>query len=160
METAERIEVADATEDEVEMGKGQMTREAAVAVARELWGPRGDSVRIGKSCFLGVQRSRHEWDWRAHGTSWEEAVADARRQKEESAATSATLKEKFARVPVRVDGNKLIRDWHGKQYEVEQTETGFVFAGTEHSSLTAIAKIITGARSISGPRFFGLSEPK
>ena len=35
---------------------------------------------------------------------------------------------------------------------------GFEFAGVTHTSLTAIAKAITGAKSISGPRFFGVDQ--
>lgn len=135
-----------------------MTREQAVEAARALWGPRADSVRLGASYFLGVQKSRLEWDWRAHGSSWSAAVADAQSKEADRRAASAEIKERFARVPVRIDGDVITREWHGKTYAVTRVDGGFEFAGVVHKSLTSIAKSITGATSISGPRFFGLNQ--
>jgi len=135
-----------------------MTREQAVEAARTLWGPRADSVKLGKSYFLGIQRSKHEWDWRAFGTSWETALTDAQAKESDRKAASAEIKERFARVPVRINGDVITREWHGKQYVVTRVEGGYEFAGTVHKSLTSIAKIVTGAASISGPRFFGVDQ--
>lgn len=52
-------------------------------------------------------------------------------------------------------GTRLIRDWNGKRHVIDVIETGFVFEAKVYSSLTAIARQITGAHW-SGPRFFGL----
>lgn len=52
-------------------------------------------------------------------------------------------------------GTRLVREWHGKPYQVNVTNNGFEWDGGEYSSLSAIAKAITGAKW-SGPRFFGL----
>ncbi len=52
-------------------------------------------------------------------------------------------------------GTRLVREWHGKPYQVNVTDSGFEWDGDEYSSLSAIAKAITGAKW-SGPRFFGL----
>ena len=52
-------------------------------------------------------------------------------------------------------GARLVREWHGRTQTVTVTEDGFEYAGTSYSSLTKIAKEITGAHW-SGPRFFGL----
>lgn len=52
-------------------------------------------------------------------------------------------------------GARLIREWHGKSFQVDVIEEGFVFEGRTYDSLSAIAREITGARW-SGPRFFGL----
>jgi hypothetical protein len=52
-------------------------------------------------------------------------------------------------------GARLVRQWRGRTHIVSITEDGFEYAGTNYSSLTRIAKTITGARW-SGPRFFGL----
>jgi hypothetical protein len=52
-------------------------------------------------------------------------------------------------------GARLVREWHGRTHTVTVTEDGFDHAGTSYSSLTKIAKKITGAHW-SGPRFFGL----
>lgn len=52
-------------------------------------------------------------------------------------------------------GGRLLRDWQGVTYVVDVVEGGFLFNGSLHRSLSAIAKQITGAHW-SGPRFFGL----
>jgi Protein of unknown function (DUF2924) len=52
-------------------------------------------------------------------------------------------------------GARLVREWHSHTHTVTVTEDGFEYAGTSYSSLTKVAKKITGAHW-SGPRFFGL----
>jgi hypothetical protein len=52
-------------------------------------------------------------------------------------------------------GTRLVREWHGRTHTVTVTDDGFDYAGTTYSSLTKIAREITGAHW-SGPRFFGL----
>lgn len=51
-------------------------------------------------------------------------------------------------------GCKLIREWNGRTYEVLVAEKGYVLNGVTYASLSACAKVITGAHW-SGPRFFG-----
>ncbi len=52
-------------------------------------------------------------------------------------------------------GARLMRKWHGRTHTVTVTEDGFEYGGTSYSSLTPIARTITGVHW-SGPRFFGL----
>jgi len=62
--------------------------------------------------------------------------------------------------PVRlalVPGARLVREWNGKPYTVSVIKEGFVYKDRVWSSLSAIAKDITGAHW-SGPRFFGLDK--
>jgi hypothetical protein len=54
---------------------------------------------------------------------------------------------------------RLVREWQGRTYTVVVTEDGFEYAGKSYSSLTNIAKTITGAHW-SGPRFFGLTRKR
>ncbi|MBS3960583.1 MAG: DUF2924 domain-containing protein [Sandarakinorhabdus sp.] len=54
-------------------------------------------------------------------------------------------------------GTRLVRSWHGKTYAVLVTDDGFAFDGRTYTSLTTIARNITGA-AWSGPRFFGLTK--
>jgi len=54
-------------------------------------------------------------------------------------------------------GTRLVRSWRGITYTVAVVEDGFVFDGERHTSLTGIARQITGA-AWSGPRFFGLTK--
>jgi hypothetical protein len=52
-------------------------------------------------------------------------------------------------------GARLVREWHGRTHTVTVTEDGFEYGGASYTSLTKIAKKVTGAHW-SGPRFFGL----
>lgn len=52
-------------------------------------------------------------------------------------------------------GTRLLREWHGRTYDVLVTDKGYIYEGTTYRSLTAIATLITGSQR-SGPQFFGL----
>lgn len=54
-------------------------------------------------------------------------------------------------------GTRLVRHWHGKVHSVTVLDEGFEFEQRHYSSLTQIARHITGA-AWSGPRFFGLKN--
>lgn len=56
-------------------------------------------------------------------------------------------------------GAQLVREWNGRTYRIEVAEDGFRMDGKLYSSLSAVARRITGA-SWSGPRFFGLVQRK
>ena len=62
-----------------------------------------------------------------------------------------------SRSPALKPGGRLIREWNGVTHAVDVIEGGFLWDGQRHSSLSAIARAITGARW-SGPRFFGLKR--
>jgi hypothetical protein len=52
-------------------------------------------------------------------------------------------------------GTKLVRTWHDKTHTVTALDTGFSWNGEHHSSLSSIAKAITGT-NWNGWTFFGL----
>jgi hypothetical protein len=52
-------------------------------------------------------------------------------------------------------GTRLIRDWRGQSHRVTVLENGYEYTGKRYSSLSQIARLITGTRW-SGPLFFGL----
>jgi len=54
-------------------------------------------------------------------------------------------------------GTILVREFGGTRHTVTIVPEGFVWQDKTYSSLTAIARIITGS-SWNGPRFFGLRE--
>lgn len=56
-------------------------------------------------------------------------------------------------------GTKLIRTWKKDTHEVMVLEDGFAWKGKRYTSLSTIAKTITGT-SWNGWRFFGLKHPK
>lgn len=55
-------------------------------------------------------------------------------------------------------GARLIRLWKGKTHEVIATGSGYEYQGQTYSSLSKIAREITGTRW-SGPLFFGVRKP-
>ena len=57
-------------------------------------------------------------------------------------------------------GSTLLREWSGMTHEVQALpDSRFRYRGDEYSSLSEIAREITGARW-SGPRFFGLKKAR
>ena len=73
---------------------------------------------------------------------------------------TADSKSREGRVaPTIKPGTWLSRTWHGEKHEVVVLDTGYEYRGERFSSLTAIARRITGA-GWSGPRFFGLMSPR
>ena len=52
-------------------------------------------------------------------------------------------------------GTRLLREWQGKTHIVLVVDSGFIFEDRLFTSLSTIAREITGT-SWSGPRFFGL----
>ena len=59
--------------------------------------------------------------------------------------------------PSLATGARLLRQWNGTTHVVDVVEGGFRWNGSQHRSLSAIARAITGTRW-SGPRFFGLAN--
>jgi len=74
----------------------------------------------------------------------------AQQFKETGAATTPRRPELKA-------GNRLVREWQGRTYDVLVLDDGFSWQGTHHRSLSAIARKITGT-AWSGPLFFGLKS--
>jgi hypothetical protein len=56
-------------------------------------------------------------------------------------------------------GTWLSRTWQGEVHQVVVLEEGVDYRGSRYSSLSAVAREITGAHW-SGPRFFGLYSPR
>ena len=61
-----------------------------------------------------------------------------------------------APMPAR-PGTILVREWQGTTHHVTVVADGFIWNGRSHSSLSGIARAITGTKW-NGPRFFGLRE--
>ena len=59
--------------------------------------------------------------------------------------------------PALAPGTRLVREWQGTTHVVEVGPDGFFWQGQKCTSLSAIAREITGTRW-SGPRFFGLDN--
>lgn len=74
-----------------------------------------------------------------------------------SRASAAELKGTGTGWPALGPGTRLVRSWNGRTISVEAQDGGFVFEDRRYSSLSAIAREITGT-NWSGPRFFGLHQ--
>ena len=80
------------------------------------------------------------------------------RKQLEAAAAGKTVR--MPEPPLKLKpGTRLMREWNGTMYSVLVTANGFDFAGRTCTSLTMIARQITGAHQ-SGPRFFGLKRAR
>ncbi len=56
-------------------------------------------------------------------------------------------------------GARLVREWRGETHVVTVLDQGFVYRNARFTSLSEIARTITGVRR-SGPAFFGLRGPR
>lgn len=64
---------------------------------------------------------------------------------------------KLAALPRIKPGTRLIRQWQGETHHVTVCDQGFEYNGQKYSSLSEIARLITGTRW-SGPLFFGIKR--
>ena len=62
-----------------------------------------------------------------------------------------------AQLAYEAAGTILVREWQGTTHHVTVVADGFIWNGGNHSSLSAIARAVTGTKW-NGPRFFGLRE--
>jgi hypothetical protein len=57
--------------------------------------------------------------------------------------------------PISGDGSRILKDWGGTTHEVLVTEGGATWNGESYTSLSAVARAMTGTNR-NGPKFFGL----
>ncbi|MGE0524318.1 MAG: DUF2924 domain-containing protein [Variibacter sp.] len=81
-----------------------------------------------------------------------------RRLREIAAAARDGTFDAAAIEPRIKPGTKLIRTWKKSTYEVMVLQDGFAWNGDRYSSLSTIAKTITGT-NWNGWRFFGIKRP-
>ena len=74
----------------------------------------------------------------------------------ETAAPDPSTQDEANEMPVV--GQTLTRTYKGKQVKVDVTEEGFVYEGKTYTSLSALAKEITGYQSINGRAFFHVGK--
>lgn len=94
-----------------------------------------------------------ELAWEGETLSLKKRIAALTKEKL-SKNSANDRKKRIRRPPV---GTRLIREYHGVQYQVMVLADGFAFDGRKYRSLSRIAQIITGS-AWSGPAFFGTKE--
>lgn len=72
--------------------------------------------------------------------------------------TVTTVLEKPSDKRIPEPGAALVKTYKGRTIRVVIRKTGFEFDGQQYRSLTAIARVITGQRSINGMQFFNLGK--
>lgn len=77
----------------------------------------------------------------------------------ERAATQVSGDGQGPGIAVMRPGTVLVREWQGATHQVTVLADGYGWNGEHHSSLSGIAKAITGTKW-NGPKFFGLREAK
>src|SRR5215218_3670909 len=83
-----------------------------------------------------------------------ERLLDRLAEGDDSTAVLASLRRRRMK-----PGTELIRQWAGTAHRVVVTQDGFAYAGQTFTSLSEIARLITGT-NWNGPRFFGLRQEK
>jgi Protein of unknown function (DUF2924) len=81
--------------------------------------------------------------------------ATSKRLQQIAKACAAHPRAPLSDLPAFKSGTRLVRAWNGKPHVVTVIEDGFEYAGSCYSSLSRVARLITGTRW-SGPLFFGL----
>ena len=61
--------------------------------------------------------------------------------------------------PLAAAGTRLLKPWGGETHEVRVTAEKVIWKGTSYSSLSAVARAITGTPR-NGPKFFGLRKDR
>src|SRR5688572_18277423 len=117
------------------------------------WGappPKGARRRL---LMLGIA-----WQWQAEFHGGFSRSAERRLALLEAAFRQTSAPNPTGHRPSQVPpGSRLIRVWKAERHEVEVTDTGYLWRGQSWTSLSSLAREITGA-SRNGPAFFGLRD--
>jgi hypothetical protein len=76
---------------------------------------------------------------------------------EQTLRDDRTGKPSAPTAPLPRRGTILVREWRGTTHHVTVVNEGFLWNGQTYSSLSGIARAITGT-NWNGPRFFGMRE--
>ncbi len=128
-------------------------------VRRKRYQPAQDRGNSGMVCFARNEaHARHLAEVFAEREENEVANANGE-EKEMPKKEKKAKREKLERIRderLPGPGGLLKRSYKGKEIEVKVLTNTFVYKDKEYSSLSAVAKAITGYKAISGQVFFGL----
>lgn len=144
------------TNDEIEE-EGARLVALPLDALRKAWRVRfGDAPPLSRVCDLVVRAWIYRLEVERHGP-----MRPALKRRLTDLAACFAEDQGFDPMPRARPrpGTALVRDWNGVRHVVLVTASGFQFGESIYSSLTPIAKAITGQHQ-SGPRFFGLTGNK
>lgn len=136
----------------------RLLEEADAAMLRRLWAdargtapPKTFTARLMRLALAWDEQARRE---RPEPTKtrrdWDRIIKDR--------VKGASTELIGSTLPPRVCvGTRLLKEWGGTMHEVLVTEDGATWNGQSYSSLSAVARAMTGTNR-NGPKFFGLRE--
>ncbi|MGJ5621279.1 DUF2924 domain-containing protein [Sulfitobacter sp. MF3-043] len=133
--------------------------EADAATLRRLWA-KTKGTNPPKTFTARLMRLALAWDSQAavEGREISEVRQSWNRIIKDRSGSGATKKvAKTSSNPIAGDGTRILKEWGGTTHEVLVTEDGASWNGQSYSSLSALARAMTGTNR-NGPKFFGLRE--
>jgi hypothetical protein len=130
------------------------------AELRAIWQERRDTLPPA-TLSSRLMRLALAWDLQAEGQAGEPRALRRQwqgittRRREGATAEEAVSGLAPAAAP---EGTRLLKSWAGETHEVIIGSDGVVWNGKTYSSLSAVARAMTGTPR-NGPKFFGLREP-
>ncbi|MEM0948178.1 MAG: DUF2924 domain-containing protein [Pseudomonadota bacterium] len=132
---------------------------ATAAELRKIWQTRRGTLPP-PTLSARIMRHALAWDLQAEGQGGE--APSLRRQWQgvmKRRADGVGAEAAVSGLPAKAapTGTRLLKSWAGVSHEVIMTDDGVVWNGTTYSSLSAVARAMTGTPR-NGPKFFGLRE--
>lgn len=141
-------------------------RDLATLEARSEWRRlTGKAVGRGLKGDLLARSLAHLLQEKAHGSLspvWQRRLATMAKEAEQELARASSKVDKLPPPTGRRQikpGSRLVREWQGTLHEVVVVHEGYLWNGTVFTSLSSIAREITGT-SWNGWTFFGISQPR
>ncbi len=130
--------------------------EADAATLRRLW-VKFKGTKPPKTFTARLMRLTLAWDAQAESEGGETAQArrNWNRVIKERSGGGSTKREGIALRPPISDGTRILKNWGGATHEVLVIEGGATWNDQSYSSLSAVARAMTGTNR-NGPKFFGL----
>ena len=114
---------------------------------------------LWKRCAWKIQEERYGGLSQAARRRLEEIIAEIDLPLVENQRRVSGLLRGKRRAPEDKVGTVFTRTWHGREIRVQVVETGYEWDGVVYTSLSAVAKAVTGAHW-NGRLFFGLTKRK
>ena len=130
--------------------------EADAATLRRLW-DKSKGTKPPKTFTSRLMRLALAWDAQAAREGGETAQArrNWNRVIKERSGGGSTKREGIALRPPICEGTRILKNWGGTTHEVLVIEGGASWNGQSYTSLSAVARAMTGTNR-NGPKFFGL----
>lgn len=131
---------------------------ADAATLRRLWAT-SKGIEPPKTFTARLMRLALAWEAQAASEGCETAKAQREWKRIiKGRAEGGCRNGKGAKQPASPGtGTRLLKDWGGATHEVLVVEEGASWNGQQYSSLSAVARAMTGTNR-NGPKFFGLRE--